>query len=80
MGERTKGLLKVKCTDCDKWYIGQTRKKSVTRMYENKCTTKRHDLLFLISIHKEQKHKFKPDGVEILDQATTRHTRELLKA
>lgn len=75
-GWRT-NVHKVKCTDCGKCNIGQTKKKVITAMHGHKLATGRHDPTSLKLIHQERgRHKLKLDNVEILDQATTRHTRE----
>lgn len=50
------------------------------RKQEHKLATRRYNPLSLISVHEDQeRHKFNRDNVEILDQATTKPSREVLE-
>eukprot|EP00061_Rhincodon_typus_P010044 g34022.t1 len=73
-GERwTNVIYKISCRDCDKHYIGQTGRKSTTRVHEHQYS--------LISIHMDKKnHKFDWDNTKILGQAKQRQAWEFLEA
>ena len=72
---------KIECGDCEKHYVGQTGKKLSTRLREHQVVVKRHDQLFLVSVHEDSlDHKIDFGRVSVLDHGSTRYTREFLEA
>ena len=79
--DQTRVVYKVQCTNCEKFYVGQTGRKLSTRMHEHQLAVKRHDPLSLISIHADaQLHSFNFSDVTVLDRAMTKGGREFLEA
>ena len=76
--EKSNIIYKIPCNNCKKHYVGQTSRKLSTRLNEHRLALKRHDPLSLMSIHQDQEgHEFNLEQTTILDQAQTRHAREL---
>lgn len=71
MEDRRDIIYKVKCEDCDKWYVGQTGRKLATLI---------HNPPPLMSVHEDHKGRtFNLDTVCFVGQANEKHSGEFLK-
>jgi len=62
-------IYKISCLDCDASYVGQTKRKLITRIKEHRSDiNKTTGSLSVVSLHRLEGHEFDWDNVSILDE------------
>ena len=79
--ERQGVVCRIKCTDCQATYIGETGRSLKTRLTEHKWATENRDISNHISEHHRlTKHKIDWDSVEYVTYSTNYHQRLTLES
>ncbi|KYM94019.1 hypothetical protein ALC62_15366 [Cyphomyrmex costatus] len=69
-------IYKIKCNDCDATYVGQTKRKLITRVNEHRNHIRRNTSKSVITDHRlDHNHEFDWNNVDILDCKSFYHKR-----
>jgi len=76
VSSRCNVIYRIDCKDCDACYVGQTKRRLITRIKEHKNDiNKRSGILSVISAHRLQNHDFDWNSVCILDNESAWYRR-----